>query len=512
MLGSYGSQFGLPVNTMKDELVKRNMDAYHQSKADIVGEDRFGFGRLGNRLGQLAAAKAGLKQDKLPDHETTQYEIMSSAQDRFNKLRTDSPDLWQGMSSEDKALTYKRYLADAAADFDNFDLATQLNDEYTNAYNARVRQDLELRKLGIDTDDSLEAANRRAFDNRVHREHGKPVSVYPLFADDPNTAVSGMLMPDGSVRTRDPRTGRETTLQPGQFSPERPQWPPRGRADGSDRETTTKHAIGQRRDDIVNMTGQLAVGNSMYELLANVAQKHGSIEFLSQAGGVVEFTVGLVDNVAALTRTARNLRIPFVNSNNEQVGTLNGLDDKSIDAYLGHRTNRGILSDLEADFNESSQLQETFLSSAEWKANVVRLAYARARAREPGARQLSDNDIAQARAELGAMISNPEGFRRIMLGGLQGDMDKLEQSIALIPENERRGIFGAEGLARYEREKERFLNNYSGTDFGTAARPGRGLTEGGTSRGTDPAPAYEVGAPDEKGTPIYHNGQIVGYY
>lgn len=470
-----------------------------------------GFSRIGIAISRKFFNKRG-SEPELTDEQERKFEIVERAQDRFTQMREDSPDLWGSMSAEDKSLTYRRFLADAADEAGDAALATSLNDEYTAAYNSTIKQKLELKKAGIDVDDSLEEFQQRQFDNDTTRNHGTHVAGYPLNSSDPNSAVAGQRMRDGSFHYTDPKTGRKKVSRPGEWSPTRPQREPLARTGGGGspaQPSVTRNKIGQMRDDVVNTSTQLRVGMEMYNLMADMAKEYGSIEFLSNAGSITSFTVRLIENISALTRTGSELSIPFLNSEGKVVGNIQALDERSLARYIDSPATRTTMGALESDFNESSHLRETFRSAEVWKANVVRLAYARARAREPGARQLSDNDIQQARAELAAMSTDPESFRRVMLGGLGGDIEKLEQSIGLVPENERPLLFGKEGMDTYYELRDQFKAAYDGEGFGTAKDPGPGLNPAaGQGR------VGEVGEDPQFPTkrPLYNReGRIVAY-
>jgi len=56
--------------------------------------------------------------------------------------------------------------------------------------------------------------------------------------------------------------------------------------------------------------------------------------------------------------------------------------------------------------------------AAEWKSMVIQLAYAVARAEEPGARQLSDTDFKNAVIQLGGASANPQTLMAVLLNNL----------------------------------------------------------------------------------------------
>lgn len=73
---------------------------------------------------------------------------------------------------------------------------------------------------------------------------------------------------------------------------------------------------------------------------------------------------------------------------------------------------------------------ETGNMAAEFQAEIVELAYAVARANEPGARQLSDSDFRHALKQLGAAAASPERLGRVMLGLFSRKANLMRDSIS----------------------------------------------------------------------------------
>lgn len=506
-------QYGLP-SMSRDEYFQARDKAFVNSPNDAgkqAGVDTRAGRGMGLALGRLFRKGKG---QGMPDELNDRFEIVEQAQNRFTKLRTDNSELWNSMTAEDKALTYRRFLADAAAEVGQGDLATALNDEYVSAYNARMKQKMELEKLGIESASALEDLQQITWENNNKRTFGVPTVGYPAGSSDPNTGIAGTHTPDNSFRFIDPDTGREVVVPSGGWTPTRPSRPPQPRASssgsgggGSWEGTPTE--IRNMRQAVVSTTNQLRVTMDMHKLMKDIAQEYGSIEFMSTAGGVTAFTTRLVENVAAMTRTAEQFAIPYVDSDDNKVGMLNPDNQASWKAFTKSSVGKNWMQDFETDLQNNQHLRDTFLTAEQWAANVVRLAYARARAREPGARQLSDNDIQQARAELGAMTTDPEAFRQIMLTGMGSDIEQLEQHMELmlggVDQKERDRLFGRKGMEEYYQLRDGFYEAYRDSGpWGTANAPGPGLMPP-AAPGAPPAPGQQrqIIAYDENGEPIY---------
>ncbi len=506
-------RYNLPTMT-RDEFFHAQDKQFVQRPMN--GREALPHEKAGRSFGMLLGQKLFNKgrDRQLPEGLDNRFAVVENAQNRFNKLRTESPDLWGSLSSEEKALTYRRYLADAAAESGEADLAAALNDEYTAAYNAQIQQNLELEKLGIENQSNLEELQHTRYKNNVARTYGVPMTGYPLGSDDPNTGVAGTQLPDNSFRYIDPMTGKERVLPPGHWSPSRPQRPPQPRkggesGGGGSEPVYTTNEVRLARNAVVSTSNQLRVSLDMYDLMSEIAQEYGSIEFMSTAGNVTSFTTKMVENVAAITRTAKQLAIPYEGADGEVAGRIDPDRPASWDKFKRTAVGKNWMEDFEADLQSNKHLRDTFITAEQWGANVVRLAYARARAREPGARQLSDNDIQQARAELGAMTTDPEAFRQIMLTGMGSDLEQLEQSIELmtsgLSEKQMNALFGPEGMKRYTDLRDRFYSVYrDGGSFGTAPNPGPGLIA------PSGAPAAQPGQ-NTQPQPNQGQGRLVGY-
>lgn len=537
MLGGYATQYGLPTNTAQEELSRRNVERFTPKNEDIIGEDKFGFGRLGNRIGNLLAAKTGMGESELPPEEARKYAITADAQDRFNMLRTDSPELWSGMSSEDKALTYKRYLADSAFDNEQHDLATQLQDDYVASYNLRIKEADALRRLGIETNDAEEAANQRRIDNYWKNRGEGPGVIYPLNSANPNAGVGVFIDREGNARGKDPQTGQERVWSPGEYNPDRPQRPPAPRAAGTGGRgaaaqgpsmTPTDQRI--RVDDAINLKTQLRTSIAMANTMRAAVQEFGSVDFLSTAGAAVSVVQRLMDNVSSLARTASGRGgsdlIPVMGADGEITGSLNAYHDASIRQYInGHGHIAGELGATWAKIEGDGRIRATYRNKEEWEANVIRLAYTRARAREPGARQLSDADVRFAMRELGAASTDPESFRRVMLQGLHGDIMKHRDMIKFTHPELLGNVYAPGSLDSINELVDEFYGIYGDPEnprnlndsWGTGANPGGHLTRppaAGPAQPTQPDTSLtgvEYGNDEEGSFMVMPDGSKVRY-
>jgi hypothetical protein len=507
-------QYGLPT-TPAEELLKQRQLGRRQEIINMPGSNGgkpSGDDMAWRQLGIMVGSKLGWeKASTLTQEEQAQYAVTEGAQERFNALRNDSPELWRGMSAEDKALTYRRFLADAAEEAGLGDLATTMNEDYVRAYNSHIREKLEQQKMGIDVDDSVEQLTQRRIDNALKNRIAGSGPIYVPFSDDPNSSVLATWDNDGVATYRDPRTGREVTVRPGEYTTARPIEGAKAK-DRTVKPAATPSAQQLMRDTAVSLVAQLDVAEVFWETMSNAVEEFGTVDFLSVAGGVANVTQKLVDNVSALARLTKGVAgsdyLPFLDHNNEQVGHLNVYNQSSIDQFLKKKNYLARdMDNMWAQMERNPRLLAAHRSREEWQANVIRLAYARARAREPGARQLSDNDIRYAMAELGAATTDPESFRRVMMQGLGGDIQKWRNDMHFTPQEIKDAAFAPGSLQRMEDRIQRFYDRYGDPDqprsahpnFGTAGQPGPGLRRDGGGSGSQVPPAARIGDPDADG-------------
>lgn len=154
--------------------------------------------------------------------------------------------------------------------------------------------------------------------------------------------------------------------------------------------------------------------------------------FLDGTGRIVDFTSNLKSSIVGINEA-------FVKP------ITRGLGDNAEVLAAGPAD---ILSSGEFD-NEIAgiklppDLAETGAVAAEYRAAIVELAYAVARANEPGARQLSDQDFRLALQQIGASAADPEKMRRVILANLTRRADSFNIDQQMVA-----GIAEAVGLER----------------------------------------------------------------
>jgi hypothetical protein len=113
-------------------------------------------------------------------------------------------------------------------------------------------------------------------------------------------------------------------------------------------------------------------------------------------------------------------------------------------------------------------IRENDRARQEYYATLTQIVYARARANEPGARQLSDNDFKNAMMGLAGATNDPEAFRRVMYGNVMEDVRATRLAYGLMPDRLQQPgvILGSRGLADWEKDINAFYDEFGGAGFG----------------------------------------------
>lgn len=144
------AQYGLPSGTLEDYQRARG-EQQREKIMSAPGDDGKAAGiqdRGWRALGIALADKMGAQGPKITEEEKRMFQVTEQAQNRFAKLREESPELWKGMSADDKAQTYLKYVADSAFEAGMPDIGAQAMKDYADRRRQTARQDREFEQLG----------------------------------------------------------------------------------------------------------------------------------------------------------------------------------------------------------------------------------------------------------------------------------------------------------------------------------------------------------------------------
>ena len=484
-------QFGLPT-VSPEEYEKQKARALYQQSVQGIQPNDVSMASMGARIGSLAAAHS----NKGIDPETQKkFQLVQLAQQRMKKFQQESPEEWEEMSVEDRGMFFNKTLASSAFELGLNDIGASAAVNFAQQKRKRELQDKELQRLGMDIRQRQRENKHAAWEREIARSSGKPITIYPLNSTDPNSGREGMQLPNGDVVVFE--NGKERVLKPGTFTTDRPTGLVGGTSGGGGRSSTglTPSAADTVRVHTLSLYNQMGTAIDMADLLGEAAAATGSVDFLAEAGLMQKFATSIANNTAAAIRAVGGtVTAPVVigeagSEDAEIVGYYNPDAPGDVNALVQKMGQTNYLRDsYESVFGSIRANSSRF---QRWQAMVVRMAYARAMAREPGARQLSDADFKNAVNEIGAASTSPETFRQIIATGIMRDLDGMRARLMSLPDDVRTGLFGTGFQEMFDKREAAFLSRF-GEDFGQPEAAGPGLQTGNPDRESVPGAQEEI--------------------
>lgn len=469
-------QFGLPQMSEEEILAQRNKARLKEAlgNIDVSGAPRIerDFRKIGQKVGSALGIKAN--PSELSPDEQAKADAVAAATAKFEEKRTEDP----GLANDPirNQLEYQKLLAEELIQRGDVATAVQIVTATEQQRKAVEKQDLELEKLGLDIE-GRRTQNRATLFNTEKNEfvfkRGELTTVYPKGSSDPNAGFTAYISnEDGSAIGLD---GSSVPL--GEYTTVRPQSPKTGRAGGrpitpGDLGVPDSEAKGirdQARAAMRQVDASLVMKEAMEE---SILGEDGSVNILGAQGGISNGFVKIVDTLQGLARQIGG-SVEITN------GAGKGRDLAKPGSSMAYvRSNWKELDEDLAQFvpenlRNDSRAREKFYSA------MVQAAFAKARAQEPGARQLSDEDFKRAVAAMAGATTDPESFREITFGNIMQDVTAVKDGLAVLPDGVSPDmIIGERGFKAFNEKITRFEEEFGpqAGSFGTAANPGPGLT------------------------------------
>ena len=479
-------QFGVSPLTREEQIAAKT-GARGQAAIDR-SQGRSGAGGL---FGALLGQK--LRPSKLTSIEDQRATAATEAKKKFDELRNANPDKFTKMTQEQKSNTFQQMMANELIIAGDTQTGTAMGAQLAGKRRAQREQQLELDKLDIEVDNDEVNLERNRID-LAEDQRGKMVTVYPVESNDPNSGFDVFVRPDG-VKVNE----AGEVVEPGTVSLVRPMRDPK---EGFKNRRFTANELGvsdKEQGEIRTQSGsiqaQARAALQIHEALKDSIGINGTVDIMDGTGKVTGAVTKVVDTLGGMARLAgRTLTVTQDGSDDAkallQGDTLGGATKYARDNFKWFSDNLGHLAPT-----GDAQARAKFYSA------VVRLTYAQARAHEPTARTLSDNDFKNAMTVVAGNLSNPESFRQVMIGNIAENVAALEdRRLDLgggLPADHENNVWSKilqpAGQKRFADTLAQFNEAYS-QPFGTAAVPGPGLTGGITP--TQPGEANASGAVD----------------
>lgn len=333
--------------------------------------------------------------------------------------------------------------------------------------NKFMKDEKELEKLGLQTDNARIAGEAAAFNlerGRIKAKRGESAEVYPKGSTDENESVLAFIDDEGNATD-----GAGNILFPrGKYTTVRPKSPALAGTRAQDFGISSTEAK-QIRAHQRTLATQMRLATTMRDAMADAVAGSGTLEILDRGGKATRFVTRLVDTANSIGRTGVKIL-----EGDTQVGSIDG-SEASAKAYI--KNNKEFFSGITIP----DTIRGDERAVERFQAAVVQMAYAKARAAEPGARQLSDTDFKNALNQIGAAASDPEALRQVLFGDIIRGVEDFDLIRDQISPEAYNSIVKGPAQVQFRNEFDKFQTAFS-EPFGTAEFPGTGLTNPTTER------------------------------
>lgn len=332
--------------------------------------------------------------------------------------------------------------------------------------NQFMKDEKELEKLGLQTDNARIAGETAAFNlerGRIKAKRGESAEVYPKGSTDENESVLAFIDDEGNATDG----GGNILFPRGKYTTTRPKSAgPRARPQDFGVSSTRSGQIAAHQRTLAT---QMRLATTMRDAMADAVAGSGTLEILDRGGKATRFVTRLVDTANSIGRTGVKIF-----EGDTQVGSVDG-SEASARAYI--KNNKEFFSGITIP----DTIRGDERAVERFQAAVVQMAYAKARAAEPGARQLSDTDFKNALNQIGAAASDPEALRQVLFGDIIRGVEDFDLVIEQLPDGAYDTIVHPNAQKTFRDSVAEFSDTFS-QSFGTAEFPGTGLTNPTTER------------------------------
>jgi hypothetical protein len=294
---------------------------------------------------------------------------------------------------------------------------------------------------------------------------GQVNPIWPKGATREDEAVMGFLQNDGTVVDSN---GQEYPL--GEFSI----YPP-PKQEGTGRKLTANDlGISDREQkeirDQVAAIGAMARGAvDMRDALAEAAATGTGINIMDGTGKLTGLATKSLEIFSGVARTIKST-LDVQDAEGRSQGILSQAPAASKYVQKNFKELDNAMFDM-----VPTQMRQNEVTRARYYSALTRITYAQARANEPGARQLSDEDFRRSLVQMAGDASDPEAFRGVMENNMKEAVSAMDMRTKIIGEDRMDLIVAKPGMDAMRKELDRFDAAFS-SDFGSAAEPSEALT------------------------------------
>lgn len=464
-------QMGIDTRTQEQVLAQRGAARLAQRREEELARPEQwagekAFRTAGMQLGNALVEKYGA-EEKLTPAEQANVDAMTSATTKFEEAKTRGDYLGADGKPDQmlEARGFERAIAGSllkVGDPRGLELAKKIDQE------DRVRRaDDEARvKGGLEIEDAKRGATNDIydFDRKVFLDkRGEIADIWVQGEQDPNAGFGVFIDDDGTASTVN---GTEFPL--GTYTTARPSRPPQGQQSGGPldvKDYISLKNLGAMQAQHRGLVGQFNMAVAMADAISDGIGEDGTLEIMGSGGKVGAGVTRLLDNIQGLGR---------------QIGSALEIEDKDGNK----RTFTGSMGQAEKYARDNQDLFTDDMippairgdtrATQRYQAIIVQFAYGKARLNEENGR-ISDTDFKNAVQQIGANATDPEALRQVLVGDLNRAADNFNVWDKQMPPELRDTLIHPQARALYDEAFANF-NQRFGQEFGTAARPGEGLT------------------------------------
>ena len=482
--------YGIP--DANAEVIKRARGQAMIEQLAGQAQNNRGAAMLGAILGQAVFGGPELTED-----EQRKIAIKETADARMNEFQQNGG--WDTLPEEEKQFIYQEELARAAIQAGDYETGSQMLQDLFMQRNMWEQQQEELEKLRVGNDETV--ANTENIEARTEGEEANTDLTREKIKGEKDDRVQSafersIARKEEARKAREEWTNYVVPTAPGQFNFNEPnivlgrvndagqivdqngqvfpgaltydqfdklgklqkeRMQGRGTGKGSDTwdgQTWLQKFKGfvgdwkEQQQFAGNLIKQGRISAEMLNLMAEQAESGGNPSAIIDGAGFFTAAINNISKaVGAVGETA------FITKIDDEKSSLNGkaTTRDNLAAYAKE-------NDLYDGIQLPPALEGAGQKADQYRAQIVELAYAVARANEPGARQLSDTDFRNALQEIGAKSADPQVVRAIvekkMLASLQtfnrevqNTRDRAEAFIGIDQDAARRAGFSPERAA-----------------------------------------------------------------
>jgi hypothetical protein len=370
--------------------------------------------------------------DKMNDSEKQSVKTLDDAGETMRQVESDYNEWGIPLSAEKRSLVYKEALLKAAQKNGDEKRALKISEMIAREKSGVDNQELERDKLRGETDlnKAKEGYYERGKAGGSKGEYkGTMKQVYPRGSKDPYSGKVAFINEKGQAVN--PQTG-EVFYESGEFGYKAPAglagyeknvarygkdisvWPEPVRAKELAENWYPKQEQREIRQSGVAADKLMRVGLDVAGLIEESASLYadGKANIFSWTGDMQTKVNGIISGVNGLVKTARTA----MGESYSPMEIVNGSPDTGADImHTFNGTQSGALAFVEgmSDSDYDSIFQQDAAISKEYAAHIVMMTYAIMRAREPGAKQFSDNDFKTQLRTTGGTANNAQEFQRM---------------------------------------------------------------------------------------------------